>query len=212
MPSRKYLNLSSFVFIALPLSIWAPWMPDNSVQIDPSNFGHQPQQVHAADRVPTFASPNSMQVFNSSPTPTPKVFARDALLRPASLTNMNCPLPEKPDRLVVTRIKNDLNNPSTASFARTVSDPSEVQKLCASVFALPTLTGMINCPMDNGISYAFDFYRKTTLLLHAIYNPTGCRLLQIRGEPIRFALTGYFNDELLSALQITPKQFFEGLP
>jgi len=118
-----------------------------------------------------------------------------------------------PDRLVVTRTKNNRNNPNAPPYSGTINDRASVGKLYAEVLALPPLGGgPRNCPNDLGISYHLDFYSGTTSLLAADYDPTGCASVTLSDGTVKSAATGSFRADLSQALGFSPDRQFLGLP
>ncbi|MGA3309652.1 MAG: hypothetical protein ABSD08_13700 [Xanthobacteraceae bacterium] len=106
-----------------------------------------------------------------------------------------------PDRLVVTRTKNNLNNPTAPPFSKTIVDRSLVEKLYGDIFALPPPPdGIRNCPNDVGIRYHLDFYSGAASLLAADYEPTGCASVRLSDGTVRSDLTGSFGVDLRQAL------------
>jgi hypothetical protein len=124
------------------------------------------------------------------------------LALPLSVTAANAP-----NRLVVTRTKNVTNNPTSASFEKTIADSSTVQKLYADIRALPPFpNGPISCPLDTGLSYRLKFFANDTLLLSADYEPSGCRKVTLSDGAKKTAMKSHVNDDLGSALGLSEKQ------
>jgi hypothetical protein len=118
-----------------------------------------------------------------------------------------------PDRLVVTRTKNNRNNPNAPSFDATIPDRSPVQKLYADIIALPAVSGgPRNCPNDSGISYHLDFYSGAAVLLAADYDPSGCASITLSDGTRKDAAFGSFRSDLSQALGFTSDRQLLGLP
>jgi hypothetical protein len=114
-----------------------------------------------------------------------------------------------PDRLVVTRTKNNLNNPTASPFRKTIADRATVAKLSADIAALPPApSGIANCPNDLGIAYHLDFYAGSSALLAADYLPTGCASVRLSDGTVKSAAAGNFRADLRQALGFaTDRQF-----
>jgi hypothetical protein len=118
---------------------------------------------------------------------------------------------EVPDRLVVTRKKNNLNSPTALPFRKTISDQSLVKKIYAAIAALPPFpSGVLNCPNDVGISYHLDFFSGTVSLLAANYEPTGCASLRLSDGTVKSDPTGSFEADLRRALGFSSDRQFLG--
>ncbi len=118
---------------------------------------------------------------------------------------------EVPDRLAVTRTKNNLNNPTAPPFSKTIADRSLVEKLYADISALPPFpAGPLNCPNDLGIRYHLDFYSGTASLLAADYEPTGCASVKLSDGTVKSAATGSFGADLRQALGFSSERQFLG--
>jgi hypothetical protein len=106
-------------------------------------------------------------------------------------TSSACTAQVAPDRLVVTRTRNNVGNPAAPPFSKTIADRSAVEELYADIAALPPLpAGPLNCPNDVGVSYRLDFYSGTETVLFADYQPTGCASVRlsdgaVKGDPTR---------------------------
>ena len=119
---------------------------------------------------------------------------------------------EVPDRLLVTRTKNNLNNFAAPPFSDTISDRSLVEKLYADIAALPPLpAGPLNCPNDMGIRYGLDFYSGTALLVSGVYEPTGCASIRLSDGTSKSDARGSFGADLMHALGISSQRQFLGL-
>jgi hypothetical protein len=119
---------------------------------------------------------------------------------------------QTPDTLVVTRTKNNLNNPTAPPFSRTIADRLIVEKLYADIAALPPFpAGARNCPADFGIRYHLDFHSGTTTLLAGDYDPTGCASVKLSDGAIKSAATGSFAADFSQALGFSSRQEFLGL-
>jgi hypothetical protein len=118
---------------------------------------------------------------------------------------------EVPDRLVVTRTKNNLNNPAAPPFTKTITDRSTVEKLYADILALPPLPGgPLNCPNDVGINYRLDFYSGAASFLAGDYGPTGCASVRLSNGTTKRDTTGSFGADLQHALRFSSRRQFLG--
>ena len=86
-----------------------------------------------------------------------------------------------------------------------------MQKLYTILLELPpnpysSDTGPINCPANDGINYSLDFYKDTTLVLHAVDHPTGCSSIELNSNDIR-AGSSYFDGQLEQALGLSEQEF-----
>ncbi len=117
---------------------------------------------------------------------------------------------EVPDRLVVTRTKNNLNNPTAPPFSKTITDPSLAQKLYADIIALPLFpNGTMNCPNDVGTAYHLNFYLGPVTVLAADYKPTGCASVKLSDGTVKADPTRSFGADLRQALGfLSDRQFF----
>jgi hypothetical protein len=108
-----------------------------------------------------------------------------------------------PDRLVVTRTKNNPNDSNASPFTKTITGPAVVQKLYADIEALPPAPNLgnepINCPLDLGVQYHLDFYSGDTIVLSADYAPTGCGGVALGNGELKLG-TNSFETELWQAL------------
>jgi hypothetical protein len=117
-----------------------------------------------------------------------------------------------PDRLVVTRTRNNLDNRAAEPFAKTITDEASVGKLYSEIGALPPFpAGPLNCPISLGTTYHLDFYLRSVSLLAADYEPTGCASVRLvdgtmKGDPNRS-----FGADLRQALGIPSERQFLGL-
>lgn len=117
-----------------------------------------------------------------------------------------------PDRLVVTRTKNNLNNAAAPPYSKTVADRSSVARLYADIFALPPFpAGAMNCPNDVGITYHLDFYSEAAALLAADYRPTGCASVRLSDGTVKSDPSGHFAADLKQALGMASDRQFLGL-
>jgi len=106
-----------------------------------------------------------------------------------------------PDRLVVTRTRNNLNNPDAPPFDRTITDRKSVEKLYQDILTLPPLpAGRFDCPRDVGIRYRLDFYAGSTLFLSGDYAPTGCRTVSLSSGTVKIDSSDSFRADLVRAL------------
>jgi hypothetical protein len=113
-----------------------------------------------------------------------------------------------PDRLVVTRTRNNVGNPAAPPFSETIADRSAVEQLYAEIAALPPLpAGPLNCPNDVGISYHLDFYSGTERALAADYQPTGCSSVRLSDGTVKGDPTRSFGVHLRQALRLSEPAF-----
>jgi hypothetical protein len=84
-----------------------------------------------------------------------------------------------PDRLVASRTMNAINDLSALPFAKTIINRTQVQTLYAEILALPPFPtggdGEMNCPIDLGLEYHFDFYSGDISLLSGDYTQLDAR-------------------------------------
>jgi hypothetical protein len=120
---------------------------------------------------------------------------------------------EIPDRLVVTKTRDNLNNPGAPRFSKTITDQSLVHKLYEDMLTLPLLlNGPRSCPSDMGIRYRLDWYLGANHLLAADYDPTGCASVKTSDGRLRGDPTGNFEIDIRKALGFSPSdQQFLGL-
>lgn len=117
-----------------------------------------------------------------------------------------------PDRLVVTRAGGNLGRSQLPPLSKTVTDQSLVEKLYGAILALPPFpAGPKNCPMQTDIRYRLDFYRATSSILVANYNPTGCASVRLSDGTVKSAAHGAFAAELAHALGFASQQQLRGL-
>jgi hypothetical protein len=115
---------------------------------------------------------------------------------------------QTPDRLVVTRATNNVNNPAALPFSRIIADQSIVEALYADVAALPPFpTGPLPCPNDFGIDYHLDFYAGSETVLAAEYRPSGCASLRLRDGTLKGDPTRSFGAHLRQALNLSDHAF-----
>ena len=116
-----------------------------------------------------------------------------------------------PNRLLVTRTKDNLNNTGAPPFHAAVSDPA-VAKLYADISALPPFpAGPMNCPNDMGIRYHLDFYAGASLALAADYQPTGCVSVRLRDGTVKSDPAGSFKTDFEHALGFASDRQLFGL-
>ena len=114
---------------------------------------------------------------------------------------------EVPDRLVVTRTNNNVNNPAAPSFSKTITDQASVQRLYADIAALPSFpAGTMNCPNDLGIHYRLDFYSGPVSLLTGDYQPSGCASVKLSQGIVKSDPAGNFKADLGQALGLSDRQ------
>jgi hypothetical protein len=119
----------------------------------------------------------------------------------------------RPDRLVVTRTKNNLNAPDAPPFSKTITDRATVEKLYQDIQALPPMpTGRFGCPMDAGVTYRLDFFSGGTPLLSASYTPTGCASVALSDGMIKSDMSGGLRAELTGALDFASERELLGYP
>jgi len=114
----------------------------------------------------------------------------------------------QPDKLIVTRTKNDLNNLTAPPFTKTIVDHILVQKLYTEILALPSFpSGTFNCPPGSGVQYHLAFYSGAVLILAADYRPTGCPSLQLNDGTVKSGDSA-FDSDLWHALGFASDQQF----
>lgn len=93
-----------------------------------------------------------------------------------------------PDRLDIYRSDNpQLTHPV---LVRIITDARKVRDFYLEIYVLPTpQAGTYNCPIDFFTRYLFDFYQRKKLLLHAQYDPTGCRFLQLNNKASKWTIS-----------------------
>lgn len=143
--------------------------------------------------------------LRKSQVPTPQL--------PNSIITPQTPQPtaekgiQMPNKLVVTRQEDKIDHLS--AFTTTITDTSKIKLLYADIYALPVPPkGVIHCPIDFFARYTLDFYKDGTLILHAIYDPTGCRTIQIENQESKIALTGSFSADFQQVLELSDKDFY----
>lgn len=117
-----------------------------------------------------------------------------------------------PDRLVVTRTKNNLSNPNALPFSKIIANQALVAKLYADIVALPPFpAGPHNCPNDSGVTYHLDFYSGTASLLAGDYDPSGCAAIRLSNGTAKSAATGSLRTDLIQALGFSTDRQLLGL-
>ncbi len=105
-----------------------------------------------------------------------------------------------PNKLIVTRHED--TNDKLPAFDAVIANEAVVAKLYSDIYspssAMPS--GTYNCPNQKFVTYNLDFYKDDQLVLHAEYNPTGCRIILLSSGSTRSAEYGNFNDDLKKAL------------
>ena len=134
------------------------------------------------------------------------------ILRPLAGVTLSLQLAQgAPDRLVVTRTKNNLNNPGAPAFSKTIADREKVEKLYEDILDLPPLrAGRLNCPRDVGIRYSLDFYAGTASILAGDYDPTGCATINLGDGTIKSDSGGSFAADFRQALGFASERQFLG--
>jgi hypothetical protein len=151
----------------------------------------------AQARGPSF--PAAWSVDSSAATPLPP---------PASAAAPNLFMAQvSPDRLVVTRTRNNLNTPDAPSFSQTIANRATVEKLYQDILALePLPPGRFECPRDVGIRYRLEFFAGSTLLLSCTYAPSGCASVALSDGMVKSAASGSLPADLVAALGFTSEQ------
>jgi hypothetical protein len=160
-------------------------------------------------RNPTAISPIPALSFRKSLPPS-SYGAVPAANAGSSTRQASGPAPQRmmPDRLVVTKIANNLDNPTAPPFSKTITDPTVVQKLYSDILALPPFPlGTYSCPPDIGIQYNLDFYLGAVSILTADYDPTGCASLKLNDRTVKTDATRGFEVDLAEALGLSEAQF-----
>src|SRR6266571_5068566 len=89
-----------------------------------------------------------------------------------------------PNKLVVTRPEDKADHLPT--LTKTITDETKIRHLYEDIFALPTpYPGRGSCPVDFFARYTLDFYKDDANILHAVYDPTGCRSIQLGDKKTR---------------------------
>jgi len=134
------------------------------------------------------------------------------LLVAATIGYLMMPGP-KPDKLVVTKISNNLYAPDAPMFSKTITNPNAVQLVYGDLQALTKVhltSGVQDCPPEEGIAYRLDFYSGSRLILSAEYGPTGCFDVQLSNGVERYDEGTKFDNDLAQALGVTSQQFVLG--
>lgn len=117
---------------------------------------------------------------------------------------------EVPDRLVVTRTNNNVNNPAAPPFSKTITDQASVQRLYADIANLPPIpAGTMNCPNDLGIRYQLEFYSGMVSLLAGDYQPSGCASIKLSQGIAKSDPAGSFRADLGQALGWSDRQLLD---
>jgi hypothetical protein len=118
-----------------------------------------------------------------------------------------------PDRLAVTRTRNNLDHPGAVPFSKTITERATVETLYQDILALPPMSaGRFDCPRDSGIRYRLDFYAAGASLLSGDYAPTGCRTVNLSNGTVKNASSGSFRADLMQALGFTSDRELLGQP
>lgn len=96
---------------------------------------------------------------------------------PQSITITHFNLNQYPNKLIISKLNSTQDNQPI--FFKRIIDENKVKSLYEEMNSLPKpASGTFNCPADFFVRYYFDFYNDENLLLHAIVDPTGCRIIQ----------------------------------
>ncbi len=111
------------------------------------------------------------------------------------------------DKLVITRSEDKADH--LPALTKTITDEGKIKQLYEDIYVLPSpIPGAkYNCPADFFVRYTLDFYKDNTHVLHAIYDPTGCRTIQL-GNQVKMESTGAVTSELMQMLELRSNGFY----